>query len=238
MFPPTRGLGRLRIYRPLDISPAMSSPAAHTFSRPERTLTCRLLRATNLLFSRIYHNAQILTPQILPHHGAGILVSNHISGLDPLLIQSTCSRLIIWMMAREYYELPILNPIFRAISAIPVDRSGRDMPAMRSALRALESGRILGIFPEGKIETAQELLPFQTGVALMASRAGVPIYPAYLDGIRRNLSMKEAYILRQSATLAFGPPIMLPGRPDLELATNQIQQSVEKLRKLVLTRNP
>jgi 1-acyl-sn-glycerol-3-phosphate acyltransferase len=214
----------------------MSSPIGRSSPRPENRLDCRLLRAVNVIFSRLYHNTRILTPQPLPRNGPGILIANHISGLDPLLIQSVCSRLIVWMMAREYYEIPQLNGIFRAISAIPVDRSGRDMPAMRSALRALDSGRILGIFPEGKIEPNHDLLPFQTGVALMASRAGVPIYPAYLDGIQRNLSMREAYIYRQRAALAFGRPIVLAGRPDLEQATNQIQQAVENLRQFVRSR--
>lgn len=206
--------------------------------RPEDRLDLRLLRATNLLFSRIYHNVNVLCPQRLPHAGPGILVANHISGLDPLLIQSVCPRLIVWMMAREYYEIPQLNRIFRTISAIPVDRSGRDMPAMRSALRALGQGRILGVFPEGKIETTQQLLPFQTGVALMASRTGVPIFPAYVEGTQRNLSMKRAYLFRQEAVLAFGRPIHLAGRPDLELATSRIQQAVENLRLFVTTRDP
>ncbi len=204
---------------------------------PKLTLTNRLLRAANLLFSRIYHHARILTPHSLPRSGGGILVANHISGLDPLLIQSACPRLIVWMMAREYYELPQLNPIFRAISAIAVDRSGRDMPAMRSALRALGKGQILGIFPEGKIETTRELLPFQTGVALMATRTGVPIYPVYVEGTQRNLSMGRAYLQRQEAVLAFGRPMRLSGRPTLEQATAQIQQAVEELRQFVQSRN-
>lgn len=212
----------------------MPSPVAPSCLHPERTLPIRLLRAGNLLFSRIYHHTRVLQPHCLPRLGPGILVANHISGLDPLLIQSICPRLIIWMMAREYYEIPQLNYIFRAISAIPVDRSGRDMAATRSALRALENGRILGIFPEGKIETTPDLLPFQTGVAMMASRAGVPIYPAYVDGTQRNLSMKRAYLQRQETVLAFGKPLRLSGRPNLEQATAQIQQSVEELRQIVL----
>lgn len=204
--------------------------------RSDDRLEVRLLRAANLIFSRIYHSVHILSPQQLPRTGPGILIANHISGLDPILIQSACSRLIIWMMAREYYDIPCLNPIFRAISAIPVDRSGRDMTAMRNAMRALQQGKILGIFPEGKIETSTQLLPFQTGVALMAAKTGVPIFPSYIEGTQRNLSMKSAYLYRQKAQLAFGRPIRLESRPDLELATRSIQCSVEALRQFVASR--
>jgi len=228
----------LRFGRRLGISPSVSPVHPSPILRPEDQLDLRLLRAANVLFSRIYHRVQVVSPQHLPRSGAGILVANHISGLDPLLIQSVCPRLIVWMMAREYYEISQLNGIFRAISAIPVDRSGRDMAATRSALRALEKGRILGIFPEGKIEPTRELLPFQTGVALMAARTGVPIYPAYVEGTQRNLTMKQAYLQRQEAVLAFGQPMRLEGRPNLDDATARIQTSVETLRQAATSVQP
>ena len=133
---------------------------------------------------------------------------------------------------------PAIAAAVQADPSIPGAMTTADLPAMRSALRALGQGRILGVFPEGKIETTQQLLPFQTGVALMASRTGVPIFPAYVEGTQRNLSMKRAYLFRQEAVLAFGHPIHLAGRPDLELATSRIQQAVENLRLFVTTRDP
>jgi len=65
------------------------------------------------------------------------------------------------MMAREYYDLRSLTWLYKIVEAIPVDRSGRDLSATRAALRALNEGRVVGIFPEGKIETSQDLLPFR-----------------------------------------------------------------------------
>src|SRR5207249_2405149 len=132
--------------------------------RPESRPVIRLLHAIDVCFARIYHRLTIHSPCKLPRDGPAIVVCNHTSGLDPILIQSACPRLITWMMAREWYEMRGLNWVFKTVGAIPVDRSGRDLTATRAALRALEAGQILGVFPEGRIESTRELLPFQTGV--------------------------------------------------------------------------
>src|SRR5204862_6211435 len=121
--------------------------------------------------------------------------------------QSLRQRLIVWMMANEYYDLKFLNGFYRLLEAIPVSRGGRDLSATRAALRALENGRVVGIFPEGRTEPSLDLLPFQTGVALLAIKANVPVYPAYLDGTQRNQEMVPAVLFRNRATLTFGPAV-------------------------------
>ena len=202
--------------------------------RPEDRLVIRLLQAFDVCFARIYHRVNVLSPQRLPKHGPAILVCNHVSGLDPMLIQSVCPRLIVWMMAREYYEIPALKWAFKAVEAIPVDRSGRDLSATRAALRALEAGRILGVFPEGKIETTRQLLPFQTGVAMMAIKANVPVYPAYLDGTQRGKKMLQAFLYPNLASLAFGPVVEFDrsgtSKEVLQAATEQMTEAVRRLK--------
>lgn len=193
----------------------------------------RALQAVNVCFTRIYHRIQVRTPCQLPRTGPAILVSNHISGLDPLLIQSQSRRLIVWMVAKEYYEIAGLRWIFRAIEAIPVQRGSRDIASTRQAMRALRQGRVLGIFPEGRIELARELLPFQTGVAMLAAHSGAAIYPAYVDGSPRGPgSMLSKFWRRQEAVVRFGPPLsteFLRECGGLENATAAIQSAVQRL---------
>src|SRR5688572_12330056 len=90
-----------------------------------------------------YHRFQLLTPVTLPREGKAILVCNHISSLDPVLIQTVTPRLLTWMVAREYRDQAALKWLFDAIQAIPVERSGRDLAATRSALRMLDSGYVV-----------------------------------------------------------------------------------------------
>jgi 1-acyl-sn-glycerol-3-phosphate acyltransferase len=197
----------------------------------ERRWRVRLLHLGDRLISRIYHHLIVLSPQQLPSDGPAILICNHTSGLDPLLIQSVCKRVIIWMMAKEYYNIGPLTPIFRTLQIIPVDRAARDTSAVRSAMRALQAGCVLGMFPEGRIETTRELLPFQPGVAQMAIKTGVPVYPAFVDGTQHGTeSMVGGFAHRQEATLRFGAPLKFDRRANVESATNQLRDAIWALR--------
>jgi len=188
------------------------------------------MQAFNRFFTRAYHRIDVIGPCRLPKRGRAIVVCNHTSGLDPNLIQSCCGRLIVWMMAKEYGDVPLIGPLTKILGVIPVARNGRDSAPARAALRALESEQVLGIFPEGRIETSRELLPFQTGVALLAMKTDAPIVPAYLDGTQRGHEMVSAFFRPQRATIAFGEPIRLGrangARPDLDAATEMIKAAI------------
>ena len=210
-------------------------------SRPENRPLLRVFQAINVCYARIYHRLDVLAPCRLPRSGPAIVVSNHTSALDPLLIQSVCPRLISWMVASEYTELPVLRHVFAMIEAIPVDRGGRDVASARAAMRALHKGRVLGVFPEGRIEDGGELLPFQTGVALMTGKTGVPVFPVYLDGTQRGHrhQMLRALTRPQRASVVFGPPIHFERSrtTDLEAVTETIRESVRRLQKSVEMRD-
>ena len=201
---------------------------------PESRWSVRLAKASNFAFCRLYHNLIVERAAHFPQTGPAILVCNHLSGLDPMLVQSACRRLVVWMMAREYYDLKSLTWLYKIVEAIPVERSGRDLAATRSALRALDHGRLLGIFPEGRIETSSDLLPFQTGVAMMAIKTGVPVFPAYLEGTQRGKEMVQAVGKPNTAWIRFGPAVEFPrdstSREALELATARIRSAVQSLK--------
>jgi 1-acyl-sn-glycerol-3-phosphate acyltransferase len=201
---------------------------------PEDRIFPRLMHGLNRLYARGYHRLDVLSPARLPARGAAIIISNHTSGLDPHLVQAPCNRLITWMMAREYYELRFVRPILQGLGMIPVSRNGRDMSATREAMRALKDGKVLGVFPEGRIETSRELLPFQTGVALMAIKMNVPVFATYLDGTQRGQEMPQAFFLPQRATVTFGGEVVFDrareDRDALSDATEAMRQAIATLR--------
>lgn len=202
-------------------------------SDPPLRPSLRALMALGKMYARGFHQLEVRTPCSLPESGPAILVCNHISSIDPVLIQSACSRHIVWMMAKEYYDMPALRWGFDLVQAIPVERSGKDLSATRAAMRALHDGRVLGVFPEGRIETSNELLPFQSGAALMAHRTKVDVYPAFLNGTQRGKTMTAAFVQPQSVSLTFGPKVRLRFdglKPDLDGVTEQIRGSIGALR--------
>ena len=196
--------------------------------------TVRVLKSVNSFYCRAFHRLELRSPPPrLPESGPAILVCNHTSGLDPFLIQSVCPRVITWMMAKEFYDMPGVNWAFKLIGAIPVARSGRDATATRAAIRALHDGQILGIFPEGRIEPERALMPFQTGVAMMAIKTEVPIYPACLEGTQRHKPMLQAFLESNDAQLAFGDVIELnrssTDKEALVESTDRIRAAVQHL---------
>ena len=199
----------------------------------ERQLTVRVGKRVAYALSNYYHDLKVLTPNPIPPTGGAILVCNHTSSVDPMLLQAACPRLITWMMAKEYAYVFGVQWFMNAIEPILVERSGRDMAATRSALRALRDGKLLGVFPEGRIAKTRGLLEFQTGVALLAAKSGAPVYPAFLDGTQRGKGMVEAFLRPNGATIAFGPRVEfagdLDGREGLADATRRIRDAVAAL---------
>jgi 1-acyl-sn-glycerol-3-phosphate acyltransferase len=227
--------------RTTTINPTLSSRARHgsassfrELQRSENRVAIRILFALDTIFARVYHHLKVIHPCQIPLRGPAILVSNHTSSIDPAFIQAVCRhRLITWMMAREYMDTKGTGWFYRTLGAIPVERSGRDTTPLRAAIRALEAGKILGVFPEGRIAKTAQFLPFQTGVALMAIKTQSPVYPVYLTGTQRNKEMLAAVLNRNEATISFGPPVEFDrsstSKEKLESATFAIRSAVENM---------
>jgi 1-acyl-sn-glycerol-3-phosphate acyltransferase len=177
----------------------------------ERHLATRFLKAATRVWARGWHHIDVLTPCRLPKSGPAILVSNHVSPVDPLLLQSTTDRVIVWMMAKEFFEMPVLKQAFEKLTFIPVSRSGRDTAALKAALRTLDAGKVLGIFPEGRIATNGQIGKLQPGVSMIAERSGAGVWPAYLQGTMPQWNILRAYLEPQEVVVAHGPRVSADG---------------------------
>jgi 1-acyl-sn-glycerol-3-phosphate acyltransferase len=153
------------------------------------------------------------------HDGAFLLAANHISHFDPFIISSVVRRKIDWMAMAEFFPLPLLGVLLRAVDAFPANRDRADRATIRSAIERLKNGRIIGLFPEGGIrDGARSVLegaPLRPGASTLAHIAGVPILPCVIVGSDRLYSKRRWLPLRRTAMwIAFGNPI--PHFPDLE----------------------
>jgi 1-acyl-sn-glycerol-3-phosphate acyltransferase len=166
----------------------------------------------------------------LPQSGPAILISNHTCGIDHMLLQAASRRLLGFMIAREYYEWWWLHRICRVIGCIPVNRDGRDLAAIRAALRALQDGRVLPVFPEGHIVAAsgQRLDEMRPGSAYIAIRARVLVVPAYISGTPETDEIIEALVTPSKAQVLFGEPIDLSDIPAEKAGDKAVQALVSE----------
>lgn len=135
------------------------------------------------LFIRTYHRFQY-QPIPLPDKGGALLVANHVSGLDPLLMIAACRRPVRFLIAQEQYQRFGLHWVFKQVGCIPVQRGARVEKPFRAALQALQQGEVVALFPEGAIHTRRKPAKrLKGGIAKLAEMSGAPVYATRISGI-------------------------------------------------------
>jgi len=123
----------------------------------------------------------------VPQQGPAVLVCNHVSFVDALIILAVCPRPVRFIMDYNIYKLPVLNFVFRNADAIPVaaGRENRDLliKAYDDIAAALENGELICIFPEGQITYDGALGKFKNGIEKIIRRTPVPVIPLALNGL-------------------------------------------------------
>ena len=166
----------------------------------------------------------------LPESGPAILIANHTCGIDHLVLQAGCRRVLGFMIAREYYDWSLIHWFCKRVGCIPVNRDGRDIYATRAALRALKEGRVLPIFPEGQItpSSGRELGPMRPGAAFLAIRSGVPVIPAYIRGTPETNQIGPSCATPSRSVVVFGDPIDLSDLKPAQAGDKDVQAEVSR----------
>ncbi len=164
----------------------------------------------------------------IPRKGGAILAINHVSYLD-FAIAGTAAlpvkRYVRFMAKKELFDNKIAGPLLRGMHHINVDRSN-GAASFVTALRALKSGEIIGIFPEGTISTSFEIKGLKTGAIRLAADAGVPIIPTivwggqrvYTKGVKPNFKRGKAPV-----TVSFGEAIHYAPNVDIDAAVAELR---------------
>ncbi|MEY3472318.1 MAG: lysophospholipid acyltransferase family protein [Candidatus Limnocylindrus sp.] len=174
----------------------------------------------------------------IPRVGPAILVGNHISWLDPILLACwltpSTGRAINWMGKAEAMRWPLVGTFLRVNGVFGVRRGAADLEAFRLAEAVLREGNILGIYPEGTRSHDSKIGPFRDGAALLALRSGAPVIPVAVSGTER-LWPRGALLPRRAETIRMliGEPRRYTyaegDRPALSLVAEQMRTSVAAL---------
>ncbi|MFN1647934.1 MFS transporter [Vibrio rotiferianus] len=121
----------------------------------------------------------------LPEHGGALIVCNHVSYMDSLLLSAVCPRLIRFVMEEDYANLPPLRRFLRRAGVIPISASNRTSirRAFSDVEKALSEGHIVCIFPEGRLTADGEMNEFMRGIDIILRRSPVPVIPMALKGL-------------------------------------------------------
>jgi len=123
----------------------------------------------------------------VPDEGPALIVANHVSFVDALVIAAAVRRPVRFVMDHRIFGIPVLNFVFRTGKAIPIASAKEDPQMMERAFaevaRALRDGDVVCIFPEGRITDTGELYPFRPGVSRIVADTPVPVVPMALRGL-------------------------------------------------------
>ena len=146
--------------------------------------------ALRLLFWLITHTVyriRVHGRENVPAKGPALLVCNHVSFVDAVVIAGACRRPIRFVMDHGIFKVPVLNFIFRTMRTIPIAAEKVDPKLKEQAFadvaEALRNGELVGIFPEGAITANGELQPFRPGITRILSETPVPVIPMALRGL-------------------------------------------------------
>jgi len=177
----------------------------------------RLARPVVWLLANLFFKIRIIGADNIPKKGGALIVANHVSYADGVLIGCATHRFIRFLMWQPLYETKWLNPFCRLFYAIPIPtRSPKEsLRALRNARTELERGMLVAIFPEGEITRTSHMRPFERGVEVITRGLdSTPVVPIYLDGLWGHaLSLKggrpfaSRLRLRHEVTVHIGEPI-------------------------------
>ncbi|MDQ2655326.1 MAG: 1-acyl-sn-glycerol-3-phosphate acyltransferase [Chloroflexota bacterium] len=171
----------------------------------------------------------------VPLDGPLIVVSNHLSNADPPILIVAFPRPLFFMGKAELFRNPILGWIVRKFGGFPVERGTADRAALRHALKVLNQGIAIGIFPEGGRSKTGALRPGLAGVGLLALQSGAPVLPVGLTGtevypVNGDWPLRRPPGRPRGVDVQFGEPFTVPKQVD------GIRVTADEATRLVMTR--
>ena len=208
------------------------------YRRQPFSVTSAVARRITAVYMELCHRWQRGNACRIPATGPAIVAANHSSALDPLAVGiGSRRRLVRFLIDHAYYQLPFMKYFFAALGFIPVDRSGPDISGIRAAMRALENGDVVGIFPEGDMGDGMSLRAGKHGAAVLALASGAPVIPVYIAGTHRHESLKTDLLRPAKVRVYYGAPMTFNGlaarRKEpavLDEVTGHIMDAIAKLK--------
>lgn len=164
----------------------------------------------------IMFKVEVIGRENIPKDGNGIICCNHYSNYDPFSVVLFIDRLPRYIAKKELFDNPVFNWMLNQVKAFPVDRkAAMDMKALKSGLKVLKEGELLGIFAEGTRVKEGETGDVKGGVAMFALKGNAPVIPCAISG---------SYKFRSKLTIHFGEPMTLEAYRTQKLTADKIEE--------------
>ncbi len=193
-----------------------------------------LLRFVGFLLTRTLYRIRVIGGEHLPAAGPALLVSNHVSYIDALLIMAVCPRPVRFIAWEGNFEKPWLGWALRAMRTIPIasDQKPRELiRSMRTAQQALKDGEIVCIFAEGQVTRTGLMQPFRRGFEFIVKDTGAPVVPICLDGVWGSIFSFSGgkFLWKRPKQIPYPVRVVFGAPLPTDVETWQLRQVIEEL---------
>lgn len=178
------------------------------------------------LAAKTYFAVSLRGTEHIPRTGPLILVSNHVSYADPVLITIPVRRPLYYMAWNRLFEVPLLGRALPKLRAFPVEIESADPRATREAVRLLQAGEAVLIFPEGGRTHDGRLGRFKPGAFRLACSAGAPVLPVTIVGGHESWPPSRLFPRPGRITITYHPLETVPPADDLKVAARELSRRV------------
>lgn len=144
----------------------------------------------------------------IPASGGGLILGNHSSFLDPLLIGLPLTRPVSFLARDSLFRVPVIGWILRNTYVKPINRENASTATIRETVKRLEEGFLCGMFPEGTRSDTGEVGEFKPGFVALARRMELPIYPVGIAGTHLAMGRNSLFMKPYRVRVVFGEPIL------------------------------
>jgi 1-acyl-sn-glycerol-3-phosphate acyltransferase len=179
--------------------------------------------------------------QHVPRRGGVLLISNHQSYLDPVLVGVYLRRPMSYMAKSELFQNKYFTWLIRSLNAFPIRQGAGDIGAIKETVRRLKAGQMLCVFAEGTRTESGDLLPIEPGAALVVRRAGVPTIPCVIQGSFEAWPRSNRLFRSYPISVMYGPPLQVQGlkaEAITKLIDRTLRQMMTELREIRSKRWP
>ena len=159
------------------------------------------------MFARLVFSLRVKHPERMIEDGPLILAVNHASFADPPLVGACSKRAVYFLGRRSLWKWPILGRFFTHANVIPVERNGNDLAALRQAIRRVNEGNGVVLFPEGTRTRDGSLGEAKPGIGFVIAKTGAPVLPIYAKGTFEAFPPNSKLPCRRPVTMVIGNPI-------------------------------
>lgn len=171
----------------------------------------RVVRALFRAVAAVMFRFSVAGVEQVPASGPAIVVAPHRSWLDPACVGAACPRPVRFLIMDTVYQRSWSRWFYRRMGSIPVPRGAwASAGALRSAMRSLRRGELVGIFPEGRVVSHGARAPIHAGAALLAVRAGAPVIPMAIQGSAKAWPHGRLFPAPARVSVRIGWPIHPP----------------------------